>query len=65
MHSVILNSNTKLGEGFANDVHGAVMWCDANIGRGQYDINNQFPSWRWEFTFQRKEDAVHFALLWA
>jgi hypothetical protein len=65
MHSVILNSNTKLGEGSATDVHDAVMWCDTNIGRDQYDISNQFPSWRWEFKFQQQQDAVHFALLWA
>jgi hypothetical protein len=64
MHSVILNSNTKLGEGSANDVHGAVMWCDREIGRDNYNIDNMFPSWRWEFKFKRQQDATYFALKW-
>lgn len=65
MHSVILNPNTKLGEGSASDVHNAVMWCDQEFGRDNYDISNQFPSWRWEFKFKNPQDATHFALRWA
>ena len=63
-HTVVFNPETKLGNANPDSVHQAVLWCDKEIGRGNYDIDNQFPSWRWVFKFKESKHATYFALKW-
>ena len=64
-YTIDFNPNTKLGENNSDSVFDAVMWCDQEFGRSSYELDNQFPSWRWKFTFHKPEHATHFALKWA
>jgi hypothetical protein len=64
IHTVIFNPETMLGDANPNSVHDAVMWCDQEFGRDNYNLDNQFPSWRWKFTFNESKHATHFALKW-
>lgn len=65
-YKIIFNPETRLGDSTskADSVHDAIMWCDREFGHGQWDMSNQFPSWRWEFSFSQPEHATHFALRW-
>lgn len=63
-NTVIFNSTTRLGDSNPVSVHDAILWCDQELGHDSYTLDNQFPSWRWSFTFSNPEDATHFALRW-
>lgn len=63
-NTVILNSETRLGESNPVSVHDAILWCDQEFGKDAYTIESQFPSWRWAFIFDKSEHATHFALKW-
>lgn len=54
-HSVVVTDN----------IFDAILWCDKNVGRNKYNIDNQFPSWRWQFRFNDIKDATLFALKWS
>ena len=64
-YTIDFNPETRLGDKNSSPVYDAILWCDQEIGRGKYDVENQFPSWRWRFTFHNPEHATHFALKWA
>lgn len=63
-NTVIFNPNTRLGQEPSLSVYDAILWCDKELGHNSYTLDNQFPSWRWEFKFNNPEDATHFALRW-
>lgn len=63
-NTVIFNNDTRLGDSQPPSVHDAIVWCQEEFGPNGFDIENQFPSWRWAFKFERAEDATHFALKW-
>ena len=63
-HTIIFNSEVELGSQPTKSVYDAIVWCDQEVGFGNYSIDNQFPSWRWAFKFKQAEDATHFALRW-
>ena len=47
-----------------DNVHDAIVWCQRQFGPGSFDIDNQFPSWNWQFRFHDARNATHFALQW-
>ena len=59
------NPETRLGEKDNSPLHDAIQWCQEEFGMNSFEIENQFPSWRWKFTFHEPEHATHFALRWA
>lgn len=64
-YTIDFNPETKLGDNNSDSVYEAVLWCDREFGNSSYELDNQFPSWRWKFTFHNPEHATHFALRWA
>jgi hypothetical protein len=56
--------NTVIVDANRTSCFDAVNWCTDQFGPDMFDINNQFPSWNWAFTFKRPQDATVFALKW-
>ena len=57
-NTVIVNANRT-------SCFDAVNWCTEQFGPDKFDLNNQFPSRNWAFTFKNSEDAVMFTLRWS
>ena len=64
-YTIDFNPNTKLGDLNDSPIYDAIQWCQEEFGINGFEIENQFPSWRWKFTFHKPEHATHFALRWA
>lgn len=64
-NTVILNPETRLGDAQPITVHDAILWCQNEFGHDGFEIESQFPSWRWAFKFDKPEHATHFALRWS
>jgi hypothetical protein len=47
-----------------NDITNAVNWALDHFGGHRFNIQNEFPSTDYTFTFYNIDNASHFALKW-
>lgn len=58
-------TNTVIINGQRVSAFDAIVWAQEEFGFESFELENQFPTWDWQFKFKDPKQATHFALRWA